>query len=341
MSGSPKQDLRRHPGLARAVAHVEQALSQSRLAQALLLGGGQGLGKGVFARALVAHLLCEQTSADTLDACGQCRSCHLLAVDSHPDFLHLVPEGEGKQIPVQAVREASAFLQLTPQIANRRVLLAEPAEAMHHYAANAFLKTLEEPGMHAQILLLSHEPNRLLPTIRSRCQQLAFVPAETAVLEHWLQETAGVPPADAAALARFCFGRPQKALTWWRQGTLEQRRAWLQRFLALPGEEAAASLKTAAEWAKQGEAAELLPVLHTVFADLLRLRLLRDAPIINSDCRAALEALARRVQVPALLELEGAWRQAYLAEAQNLNLTLVLEDLLLRWQDRRLWARPG
>ena len=138
-------------------------LQSDRLAHAFLLSGQTGTGKQGLVMEMAAALLCLEKS---LPACGSCRSCQLLASGAHPDFRILSFElnDKGKlrsEIVIDQVRELISFLQLTTTISEKKVALIQPAEAMNKNAANALLKTLEEPPGDAVILLLSHDPSRL------------------------------------------------------------------------------------------------------------------------------------------------------------------------------------
>lgn len=326
------------PGLEDPFALLLSAIRQQRLPQSLLLGGEAGLGKRLLAEALAARLLCEALDKDTLRPCGVCASCHLLASDSHPDFLLLEPLEAGKVINIEQVREASEFLQLRPQHAPRRVLLLAPAEAMPPAAANAFLKTLEEPGPHGNILLVSHALGRLLPTIRSRCSQIRLVPPDAGQLSAWLQAQSNLDARTAADLARYSLGRPLRSLEWIEQDILRLRREWLDAWLKLPRQSPAAALSLAAQWAREKALSNLLLTVHTVVIDILRLRLGASSPIINDDFGEPLSRLASRVAIHPLIDFETQWRQIHVARDRNLNLTLVLESLGLAWRDPALWS---
>ena len=152
-----------------------------QLPHALLFSGRENTGKTAFARHLAATLLCEQATADR-QPCGQCPSCHLFAQNSHPDFYELtpeIPEGEtvGRkllQIKIDAVRGLIEHIQLTSVRGGKRVVLIHPAESMNTQAANGLLKILEEPPADVAFLLVSHDRDRLLPTIKSRCRQMVL-----------------------------------------------------------------------------------------------------------------------------------------------------------------------
>ena len=149
----------------------QQLASRPRHAHAYLLHGPAGIGKRDLAERLMARLLCQKPGG--LEACGQCKACHLLAAGTHPDVFVLEPEEADKAIKVDQVRELVSFVVQTAQLGGRKVVLLEPAEAMNLNSANALLKSLEEPSGDTVLLLVSHQPSRLLPTVKSRCVQQA------------------------------------------------------------------------------------------------------------------------------------------------------------------------
>lgn len=154
-----------------------------RLPHALLLKGEPGIGKMRLAESFWRHMLCQSNEEF---ACGQCKPCQLLEAGSHPNFKSLRLQEKAQQIKVDQVREVIDFLNKTAQMPGAKVLLVEPAEAMNTNAANALLKSLEEPSGDALIILITHAPERLLPTIRSRCQQIALVKPSPEKADSWL-----------------------------------------------------------------------------------------------------------------------------------------------------------
>ena len=175
--------------------------SAQALPRALLLTGRPGLGKRATAQFLVQGLLCETKRAG-LKACGTCASCLLYKAGNHPDLRILeiggddeepaveedaAPKKATRQISVDRVRTLMEFVAITSHRGGAKVVCIVPAEAMHPSAANAVLKILEEPPGDTYFLLVSHQPERLLPTIRSRCFQLAFSLPETGSALDWLK----------------------------------------------------------------------------------------------------------------------------------------------------------
>lgn len=250
---------------------------RSRLPHALLLAGPRGLGKFDLARAFAASLLCEQPQADG-QACGQCLACGWQVQGNHPDFRLLQPEalseseGEAeeskkkgsKQITIDQVRALDEFLTVGTHRAGLRIILIHPAEAMNHSTANSILKSLEEPPADTLFMLVSHEPMRLLPTIRSRCQfvpvtlperaqAMAALRAEgVADPEPWLA-LAGGAPALAQELAQSDQKNwPQELTRWFLAGPkLDALAAAAAIDKLLKDSKGQASLRHLVEWTQK------------------------------------------------------------------------------------------
>ena len=231
---SSTSELPRLPWLA---APLRRALS-TRRGHALLVHGPRGVGQFELSLLLAAARLCEneEVPADARP-CDSCAGCRLVRARSHPDLMVLIPEamrdslgwsggsaeaeegGESgksgkkssKEIRVETVRGAIAFATTTSSRGRGKAVVIHPAERMNDIAANAFLKTLEEPAGQAIFVLSTAAPDALLPTIRSRCQAIALPvpPGDEAIA--WL-EAQGV--GDAATLLMACGGQPQEVLAW-------------------------------------------------------------------------------------------------------------------------------
>jgi DNA polymerase-3 subunit delta' len=191
---------------------------RGRLPHALLLHGRPGIGKLHLAETLAQSLLCENQSKYHL-ACGACPACGWFIAGNHPDFRQVQPEAlapaeddaeaadgseEGKkkpskQIKIEQIRALSDFLNVGSHRNGYRLVLVHPAESMNSGAANALLKSLEEPSAGVIFLLVSHQPRKLLPTVRSRCHALALSLPPRALSLRWLKEQGS--KATAATLA--------------------------------------------------------------------------------------------------------------------------------------------
>ena len=206
------------PWLEPAWRQFIAALDADRLGHALLVHGPAGLGKSRLADDLAARLLCLQPGDG---ACGECRSCTMLASGIHPDRVILEPAEDEGWIRVDDVRELNHGLQLTARLSPARVALVRRAERMNINAANALLKTLEEPPPGAWLILITDQPGRLPVTIRSRCLPVSIRPPDNDTGLAWL--AACELDADAATRERalaLAGGAPLAARDWIADGDM-------------------------------------------------------------------------------------------------------------------------
>jgi DNA polymerase-3 subunit delta' len=210
------------------LASAVHKLAQGRLGHALLLCGPPNMGKREVAEVLAKRLLCP-TPDTTGHACGQCRSCRFFAAGTHADLQRVNYELNDKgdkfktEISVEQIRRLGQWFSLTPQFGNVQVAVIAPAEGMNMSAANALLKTLEEPSSNRYLLLVTDHPGRLPTTIRSRCQRIEFRLPEPELAHQWLRER-GIADADAKAALAAARGHPGLAADWLEQGGLKLRK---------------------------------------------------------------------------------------------------------------------
>ncbi|GAB4302414.1 MAG: DNA polymerase III subunit delta' [Thiohalomonadaceae bacterium] len=306
---------------------LQQRIAAGRLPHALLLSGAAGLGKLDFAYLLARSLLCDSPEQGL--PCGRCRGCQLFAASSHPDFQAVRPEEEGKEITIGQIRDLLAWQALTPQYGQARVVIIEPAERMNLNAANALLKTLEEPGRDALLLLVTARPAALLPTIRSRCQQLPFAAQDNAVTRGWLAGQLGESAQAELALA-ICGGAPLRALALVASGGMEQRARLFGDLEALiNGEREPSAL--AAQWLAL-PLQDTLAMLHGWHVDMARLKAgAATVRLDNPDLRQRLQALCERVDLAQLLQRQGQLQEAMRLARGHPNVQLLLEEMLLGW----------
>jgi DNA polymerase-3 subunit delta' len=302
------------------------ALADGRLGHALLLTGAPGMGKEQVARILAQRLLCTDPPAAG-QGCGGCRGCRLFRAGTHPDLLQVTFELNDKgdkyrsEIIVDQIRRLGEWFSLTPQCGGAQVALVIPADKLTTSAANALLKTLEEPARDRYLLLVTDRPGRLPATIRSRCQKLEFRPPPREEAESWLRARGHAaevvrPALDAAR------GHPALADAWLAEGGLAIRREVASELDAV-GSGRRSPVELAQRWLGDDHAA-------------LRLRFAAEL---------ALDGVAHRMAgtpdpgltVPADFQKLSAWFERTLRLREQLAVPglrhdLALAGLLLEWR---------
>jgi len=324
---------------------------------AVLLSGPSGLGQYELALALASAWLCQQPTAQ--GACGQCGSCHAVAVRTHPDLCVLLPETlslalgwpldektqdeldakkrkPSREIRVDAVREAVEFTQTTRSGGSTKVVLVYPAERMNGISANALLKTLEEPPGEVKFVLATEAAQQLLPTIRSRCQThaLAWPPFEQALA--WLGEVCtaqglggkSVQTEDLKVLLLAAGGRPADVLERLREHDAKTAAA---HWRALPQAVAQGQVAALAEFAP----AQAIDALQKLCHDMWALQVGAAPRFFPPDCLPARRPAGGRATGPTPFAL-GRWAKELAASARSAehpyNPGLMLEALVSRAQ---------
>ncbi len=205
-------------GQPKAAAFLKAAASSGAFSHAYLFAGPAGSGKKTAAKALASAIVCED------GGCGTCAACQRVRRGSHPDVRAYEPEGAASYM-VEQVRELIHEVTLAPIEARRKVYILDRAEALGSQAANALLKTLEEPPEDAVLILLASSYDAVLPTIASRCQVVRFsrIPPATAVA--MLVQRAGVDEAGAREALAASGGVVPRALDFLRSGERREMRA--------------------------------------------------------------------------------------------------------------------
>lgn len=306
--------------------------TRARPAQALLLAGPRGVGKSELAQAWAHALLCEAPQPDGA-ACGSCPACHWFETGAHPDFRLVTlqektsKEGETRMataIEVDQARETVDFVQLSTYRAGFRVVRVDPADSLNLAAANALLKVLEEPPLNTVFVLVSDQPRRLLPTIRSRCTRLdiGLPPVEQAA--QWL---VGQGVDDAVNLLALSGGTPLDAQRWADGGELDERRAVLQD-LARPDQ---IDPVTLGERWKAVSPQTWHNVAYKWLGDLLAVKL-QGKVQFNRDFSEVLARLGKQADLAKLLALAKTQANEGRILAHPLNRTLQLEVWLIQYQ---------
>ena len=308
-----------------------QSRQQNRLPHAILLSGIAGIGKKHFATSFAHAMLCLAPS-DTGEICGQCRNCHMLNAKFHPDLLIIEPEEVGQAIKVDQIRELVEFVNESAQQNGYRIIIINPANAMNVNAANSLLKSLEEPTSHCLFILISNQSMRLLPTIKSRCQEIKFTKPSTEVALQWLGAQKSSIGNNAEVLLALANGAPQKALDLFDSEYLKMRQDLYQGLYAL-SQRKEDPLQFATRWLDS----DLITVFHLLqswLRDLLAFQLTEgESSLLNTDFRMMYEQLAQKIQISHLLNFVDKIQATYtkISGSLNLNRQLVLEELFIQW----------
>lgn len=335
-----------------AAWHQFHAL-RDRMPHAILLHGPQGIGKADFAEYLAKSVLCEAPLAEH-HACGQCPSCVWIGQMNHPDFRRVRPEtleeegaedatgsesggaggaegGEGKksaksktpskEIKIDQIRALADFMNIATHRQGLRVVVLYPAESLNLMAANALLKTLEEPPPATLFLLVTHRPDRLLPTILSRCRQFALHAPSRDMALAWLQQQ-GVP--NAADYLAEEGGAPLLAKQMALDGGREEIDWFLQQ-LEQPSVETALRI---ADKLQKAPVSPLLLWLQRWLYDLLSCKLAGTIRYYPRQ-QKALTVLAKNIDLARLLHVIKIINQRRAIVDHPLAPKLFIEDMML------------
>lgn len=307
-------------GQETAVERLKTGLRHGRVAHAYLFAGPSGVGKYTTARAFAGALLCE-AGHGTGAACGVCRQCKLFGGSGHPDYQELVPHGS--TIGIDQVRRVVSTVGRKPYRL-RHVVVIDEADRCTAEAQNAFLKTLEDPPENAVFILISAQPEALLPTVLSRCSVVKFLRLQREIIVSELTNRHGVPVSEAKVLAVLAEGSMGRALEL-RSPEIALIR---ERALELASEPTLAKVQGILAYSK-AEASKLLEFLSLWYRDLLLYRYTRDPEmVVNTDRLLKIE----RAEFPpaSLLAAAEAVEAGKKMLRANVNPRLVIEGLVIR-----------
>ncbi len=300
------------------------AFSGARPPHALLILGAEGLGAELLAGWIAARVLCVGEGGRP---CGRCRSCAALDRGVHPDLAWLTPLEDSKQIRIDEVRELIDVLALTSHQGGYKVAVVFPAQALNVNAANALLKTLEEPAAHTLLMLVAHRRARLPATIVSRCQRVMISAPTGVTASEWLRQQ--LPGFDASTMLRFARGAPLRALDLAAREFESVDRD--MREVADRLGRGALDVPAAAEsWTKtaKGGLADRVTWLETWVTEAIA-GALGGVQTAQGGASRGLPAAHETQKIRRLYRVLDRLRQLRVASTTSLNMTMAVESLLL------------
>jgi DNA polymerase-3 subunit delta' len=332
-------------GHPRALEILQSLLRTGEVAHALLFSGEEGIGKQSVARLFAQTLLCQgrspsqEGSDELIEPCGRCLACKKMADKNHPDFS--VVEPEGTTIKIEQVREIQERIIFRPLEGARKILLIDPADKMNNAAANALLKTLEEPPPYALLILIASKPSSLPETLLSRCQKIPFHPLSLSQIETLLMERRGWGQADARLVASLTGGKLGEALSL----ELEPARQLEGELHTLVSEKTLAHYETlfevAVNFSRDPETMERsLHYLSAWFRDVLVLQSVPDPArldasyLVYSWRREEIQQWAARMNTHEVGKFLADLQEIRQAQVRNINRQLALETLLMQLRDK-------
>ncbi|MCX7121037.1 MAG: hypothetical protein NTZ67_04595 [Gammaproteobacteria bacterium] len=330
---------------------LHSAFLQNRLAHAYLLSGVSGLGKTDFAHEFAGFLLCSQNAGTataqyslnelstkrmeaeaiaTAQSCNTCKSCKQFSANTHPDFLMISPEEKSKIIKIDQIRELTEKISRTSHAGGYQVIIISPADSMPVQAANALLKTLEEPSGKVIIFLIDNQEHPLPATIYSRCQKILFSADEKSALT-WL--TKEMPTEkDSAILLRLSGNAPLKVKILSDNHYL-QLRDQIANHLEQIILHRANPIAPIAAWLKQ-DINLILEILTLLCVDISRMHnKVEITYILNNDIFPLLEKIAEKILPIKLQECIDHLneKKLFLSRGINLNTQLCLESIFIKF----------
>lgn len=305
---------------------VWRAKQENRLPHALLFAGIAGTGKAKFADHLSRVLLCRKVSAEG-ECCNECHDCRLIEGNTHPNVLWVAPEKEGQAIKVDQIRTISEFINQTSLQGEYRVVVINHADYMNANAANALLKTLEEPSSGAMLVLVCDQASQLPATILSRCQRISFSAPDKEQALLWLKENLSDASVDYQLLLSLANGAPLGAAKFMEEDVLSTRSTLFAALSAVQHD----PIKVAAGL-KDVEPLHILDFALSWMTDLIKLQF-GEVNIVNTDYAEQLNVVSQKSDVKCnvkFMEYLSSLRSD-ICRGINFNKQLMVEAMLMKW----------
>lgn len=326
--------MRWYPWLRSDYEQLVASYQAGRGHHALLVHALPGMGVDALIYALSRYLLCQHP--ENAKSCGHCRGCQLMQAGTHPDYYPLAPEKGKTTLGIDAVREVSEKLYEHARLGGAKVVWIQDAALLTDAAANALLKTLEEPPKETWFFMSCREPARLLATLRSRCRMHHLAPPAENYSCAWLAREHSASQETIVSALRLCGGAPGAAAQLLQADNLAPRQALCQSVGQLPGHGDWLSLLTALN---HEQVTERLHWLAALLLDALKVQ--QGATLLtNMDAIAVVRQLASQFngeRLQACLRAVVECREQVMTVV-GVNRELLLTDLLLRIER---YLQPG
>lgn len=317
-----------------AVEVLSGAIKHDRVGHAYLITGPAQVGKTTLAKLFAQALNCDGERIESRP-CGRCRQCMLMKAGRHPDLRFIEPEVSARgrrSIKIDTIRELQRGLQLAAYEGRYKVVVIRGFEAANRNAANAFLKTLEEPPSNTILILTATEADTLLDTIKSRCRVVGIRPIPTHIIQQALITRWHVPHDKAVLLANVANGRLGWAVAAAQDQTLlDHRNQQIKQLQELLASGLVARFKVAEKLAKKADA---LPLMLNIWLGWWRdLFLVKGGSglISNVDEREQLEQFSAEWEPKNIHDSLNQTKIALWQLEKNANVRLVLETLFLTY----------
>lgn len=316
-------------GHERQIAILKKALASKRVGHAYLFSGINAIGKRTLAGEFAKALNCEQ--AESLhDACEKCSSCLKAQHASHADIIFV--EAEGQFIRINAIREIQERMKFRPLEGGWRAIIINDADKMNDHAANALLKTLEEPSAANILILISSRPYSMPATIISRCRHMRFNPLPAHAVFQFLVEKKGMDAQKASLLAGLSGGSAGRALELDQEDVAAYRADIMQLLMMAKKDDPISLLKLVSNFGqdkkkiKQG-----MEIISSFFRDALILKETRKQEmLINADNSSFINALSQRLSGEQILQNISLLARSWETIELNVNKTLTLETMAFK-----------
>jgi DNA polymerase III subunit delta' len=298
------------------ITGMRAAIKSGKPGHSHLFYGPKGVGKATFAKAFAQILLCKENSDNQTKSCGVCTSCQKMVAGQHPDYINIAILEDKTRISVDQIRDLSAFLSLTPMESQWKIALIDDASQMNAQAANALLKTLEEPPDQSILIINTYRYGMLLPTIKSRCIKTRFSGLSQGELIDIVSKVVDSSSENIQQGVDLCGGDVAQGVLLCESGVGDARGIFLQEMEAIGGVDLSVVCSMGEYWGKPERFANALLMLKAWFQEQIR-------GSVNSN--KGPESIRKWLSL-------AKWADEVMGQAMvvNLNKRLVLESLFIR-----------